>query len=116
MPKSRPILSITVAVAFVTATAGALAPPASGQPTAPTEYLVLYKGAQADAAARSAITRAGGTITKENNKIGYAYVRTPMPASPARCQPPVPSPALPRSGSSALHLGGYGPSRRTSRG
>lgn len=34
------------------------------------------KGTTVDAAARTAIARAGGTITKENNKLGYAYVRT----------------------------------------
>ena len=77
---------------------------------------MFYKGAQADAAARSAITRAGGTITKENNKIGYAYVRTTDAGFAGKVSASGTVAGAPRSGSSAPHLGGHGPSRRTSRG
>jgi subtilisin family serine protease len=77
-------IATTVSAAFLTATATALQPLAVATPTAPTgpsattdaEYIVLYKGAKADAAAKKAIAKAGGTITKENNKVGYAYVKT----------------------------------------
>ncbi len=69
-------IALPVAVAFLTVVAGALAPTATAKPTAPTDYLVLFKGTAADAGARAAITKAGGTITKQNTKVGYAYVRT----------------------------------------
>ena len=54
-------------------TPSALAEP---QTSAATDYLVLMKGSSVDAAARKAIEKAGGTITEENSKLGYAYVRT----------------------------------------
>ena len=68
-----------VSAAFLTTAAIALQPLAAASPTAPrtaaaTDYVVQLKGTQADAAARKAITRAGGTITGENTKLGYATV------------------------------------------
>ena len=74
---ARRNIALTVSVAFLTVAAGALAAPSAvAKPTAPTEYLVLLKGTSVDAAARTAIAKAGGRITKENTKIGYAYVST----------------------------------------
>jgi subtilisin family serine protease len=76
MSRKRSLLGLTGAVAFLTVVAGALAPVTSAKPTTPTDYLVLLKGTAVDAAARSAITKAGGTVSEVNTKIGYAYVRT----------------------------------------
>lgn len=76
MLTKRKLTLTTVAVAFLAAAAGALAPPAAAKPTAPTDYLVLFKDTSPNAAARTAIAKAGGTVTEENTKIGYAYVRS----------------------------------------
>ena len=78
MSKRRTAVAVG-AVALITVVAGGAAPSASAAPprtTAATDYLVLFRGTAADAAARKAISRAGGTITEENTKLGYAYVRS----------------------------------------
>jgi len=76
MSSKRRFVALTVAVATLGVTASTLTPTATAKPSAPTDYLVLFRGTAADAAARRAIAEAGGTITREDNKIGYAYVRT----------------------------------------
>lgn len=78
------LIGTTVSAAFLTAAATALQPLAVATPDAPTgpsaasetKFLVLYNGTKADSAARKAIAKAGGTITQENTKVGYAYVKT----------------------------------------
>lgn len=56
--------------------------PAQAQPTTPqrqgqsTQYVVLYSSAGHAAAARAAVTAAGGTIINENTDIGLATVKT----------------------------------------
>jgi lantibiotic leader peptide-processing serine protease len=47
--------------------------------TGSTQYVVLYKEGQSQAAGRAAITRAGGKIVEEN-KIGFAVVSSADPA------------------------------------
>lgn len=53
---------------------------AAAPSTGATEYVVLYRGAGHDAAARAAITAAGGTIVRENAGLGYAFVRSTAPS------------------------------------
>ncbi len=67
---------VCLSLAAVTAAAGLVSPVASAEMSEETEYLVLLKGTALDGAARAAITRAGGTVTARNTKVGYAYVRT----------------------------------------
>ncbi len=69
---------VATAAALVIAIGGAAAPSATAAPatTAATDYLVLFKGTEADSAARKAIARTGGTVTEVNTKLGYAYVRS----------------------------------------
>ncbi|MGI8697920.1 MAG: S8 family peptidase [Mycobacteriales bacterium] len=55
-------------------TAGATSHPANG--AAATEYVVLYAEGASPAAARAAIAAAGGSLMKENVKVGYALVRS----------------------------------------
>ncbi len=74
--RKRSVLAVSVATAFLTATAGLTAPLASAEPAQETAYLVLFKGTAADAAARAAIARAQGSVTETNAKVGYAYVTT----------------------------------------
>lgn len=72
-------LATTVSAAFVVTAAQPLAVAGPSAPTGPavsTKYLVLFKHLAGDSAARNAIRRAGGTITEENSKVGYAYVTT----------------------------------------
>ena len=64
------------AAALVAATAGQSAPIASAEQGKATDYLVLFKGTSADQSAKQAISRAGGTITEVNSKLGYAFVRS----------------------------------------
>jgi subtilisin family serine protease len=82
MNHKKLFLGTTVSAAFLTAAAITLQPLAVASPSAPrgpsasvaADFVVLFKGTQADAAARKAIATAGGTITEENNKVGYAKV------------------------------------------
>jgi subtilisin family serine protease len=76
MHPKRPALIAATATAFLTAVIGAATPIASAEPSTAATYLVLFNGTGADSTARQAITRAGGTVTETNTKIGYAYVRT----------------------------------------
>jgi subtilisin family serine protease len=76
MIRRRPVLLAAAATAFLTGVIGAATPLASAQPREEVTYLVLFDGTGADQAAKQAITKAGGTITETNTKIGYAYVRT----------------------------------------
>ena len=66
----------------VTASSGA--PAGSSKPAAPAsattpDYVVLYKAGVPNAAARAAIAKAGGTVVRENTKIGFAFVRSTNP-------------------------------------
>lgn len=68
-----------VAVAAVTAALAAPAqagPGARPQPGQETEYVVLYEEGTSLAAARQAVKTAGGTIVRENTKVGVATVRS----------------------------------------
>ncbi len=79
MPVRRTALSATIAAAVLALVGTAVQPGAMASPTessAPTDYLVLFKGTSPDAAATKAIDQAKGTITEVNTKLGYAYVRT----------------------------------------
>lgn len=71
---------LTVAAATLLVAGSALTAPltATAKPAAPvaSDYVVLMKGTTVDAAARAAIERSGGTITKTNDKLGYAFVST----------------------------------------
>jgi hypothetical protein len=53
-----------------------------------SQYVVLYNEGQAPAAARAAITAAGGQIVKEN-KIGFALATSQARRSPRRSTPAV---------------------------
>lgn len=57
----------------------ALAAPAAPTAPAQTTYVVLMKDAAVGATAKRAITAAGGTITEQSSKLGYAYVRSANP-------------------------------------
>lgn len=60
----------------------AASPPSSSAPdaaSAPADYVVLYRQPGTSIAARMAITRAGGTVSKENAELGYAVVRSSRP-------------------------------------
>ena len=75
--RTRLILAASLSLSAVLATTAAqVAPAASADTSTATDYLVLFQGTSADAAARAAIADSGGTITEENSKLGYAYVRT----------------------------------------
>ncbi len=74
--RSRKVLVAACAATALVASAAGLAPFASAQPGKSTEYLVLFKGTSADASAKRAIERSGGSITKVNTKLGYAFVRS----------------------------------------
>src|SRR5689334_3631590 len=68
--RSRRVVST---VAFLLLAALVTAPGAGAAKR--STYIVLYaKGAKTDSA-RKAIRRAGGTIVRENRKIGLAYVK-----------------------------------------
>jgi lantibiotic leader peptide-processing serine protease len=59
------------------AAAPSLAPATPAAPAASSAtYVVLYKQGASTAAARAAIAQAGGTVLKENTKVGYALVRS----------------------------------------
>src|SRR4051794_30406941 len=81
------ILPVCLSVAFLTSTSGLASPLAtadSGRTSSaghadaarPGQYLVVFKGLEADRAALRAIADAGGTVVERNSKLGYAYVRT----------------------------------------
>ncbi len=82
MKLKQAFLATALSAAVLTGVVSAAQPFAVASPgvgggpgkTAATQYLVLFKGSAADDAARKAITKAGGTITEENTKVGYAYV------------------------------------------
>jgi subtilisin family serine protease len=83
-------------VALAVLVAAALALPASAGPPAPAapaaqpssgqlqsangEYVVAYADGVAPAAARAAVKAAGGTVLKENARVGVARVRSANPA------------------------------------
>jgi lantibiotic leader peptide-processing serine protease len=69
---ATPKAASRAAAATVVAATGATA---SGA----TEYVVLYKAGQSSASARAAITRAGGTLVRENAALGSALVRSTDP-------------------------------------
>ncbi|MDT4957368.1 MAG: hypothetical protein QOD31_1167, partial [Pseudonocardiales bacterium] len=74
---SAMVLSMAVAVASSPSAAGPEAAPAAK--SANSDFVVLYKGAGTSTAARAAITRAGGSVVRENTKLGYAVVRSADP-------------------------------------
>ena len=77
--RRRKFLFLPLVSTVVLAAGVALVQPSAGadpQASTASDYLVLMKGTTVDATARKAIAKAGGTITEENSKLGYAYVRT----------------------------------------
>jgi subtilisin family serine protease len=74
---STMVLSMAVAVASSPSAAVPEAGPAAK--SANSDFVVLYKGAGTSTAARAAITRAGGSVVRENTKLGYAVVRSADP-------------------------------------
>ncbi len=69
----RLIVSAAVAILVL----GVVAPVSGADPKArPIEYIVLYRDPAALAASRAAIKAAGGTIVRENTRIGVATVRS----------------------------------------
>jgi subtilisin family serine protease len=77
--RRRKFLLLPLVSSVVLAAGVALVQPsavAGPQTSTATDYLVLMKGTTVDATARKAIAKAGGTITEENSKLGYAYVQT----------------------------------------
>jgi subtilisin family serine protease len=74
--RSRNVLVAACAATALVASAAALTPTASASQGKSHDYLVLFKGTTADDSARSAISRAGGSITEVNSKVGYAFVRS----------------------------------------
>jgi subtilisin family serine protease len=77
----RFLLVFTAAIALVTASVGTAAPlrPASWSGEA-VSYVVVYDAGASTAAARNAITVVGGTIVKENLRVGVATVVSQNPA------------------------------------
>jgi subtilisin family serine protease len=71
---------LTVAAATLLVAGSVLTAPlmATAKPAAPvaSDYVVLMKGTTVDTRARAAIEAAGGSITKVDDKLGYAYVST----------------------------------------
>ncbi len=75
-----PLLSAMVLTAgLVAGQPLAQAAPAKPDPKAETTYVVLMKDAGVGPAAKRAILDAGGTITDQSSKLGYAYVKTANP-------------------------------------
>ncbi|HKG49056.1 MAG TPA: S8 family serine peptidase [Actinomycetales bacterium] len=78
---SSGVLLATASAAFGLSSAGAS--PAADMAATPAraastqqDYLVLYSSPAAAASARAAIKAAGGSLLKENRRVGYALVRT----------------------------------------
>jgi len=71
--------AVVTSTMLATIGSGATAP-AAAAPAAPAaasaEYVVLYRTGQGSAAARADIAKAGGTVVRENTKVGYALVRS----------------------------------------
>jgi subtilisin family serine protease len=74
----KKFLPIAAATLLLAASGGTSPLTAAASPTAPpaSQYVVLMKGTTVDAGARTAIETAGGTITKTDDKLGYAFVST----------------------------------------
>ncbi|GAB3217121.1 S8 family serine peptidase [Kineococcus gypseus] len=85
------VLSSALSATLVAATLAATQTASSADPTATTspavergsravttdgEYVVVYEPGATDAAARAAITEAGGTVVSSNESVGYAFVRS----------------------------------------
>src|SRR5215218_3783986 len=79
---SSSALVVATSAALGLSTAGAVpvtapdAAPAAIRPVGHQDYLVLYSSPAAAASARAAIKAAGGSLLKENQRVGYALVRT----------------------------------------
>jgi len=77
----RFVLVFTATIALVTASLGVAAPQRSASWTGEElSYVVLYDLGASTAAARSAVKAAGGTIVKENLKVGVATVVSQNPS------------------------------------
>ncbi len=77
----RTLAGVAAAVTFGAALVGSPVGPAGATShatngTAATEYVVLYADGASPTAARAAIAAAGGSLLKENLKVGYALVRS----------------------------------------
>jgi subtilisin family serine protease len=72
------LLPVAAAVVLLGTSLGSPPLTATASPDGSTasDFLVLMKGTRVDAQARVAIEKAGGTITKVDDKLGYAYVST----------------------------------------
>ncbi|PZS24953.1 MAG: peptidase S8/S53 subtilisin kexin sedolisin [Pseudonocardiales bacterium] len=80
MRRGRTLWGAVVASTFVATIATGVATPAvaapTGQANISADYVVLYKVGANSATARADIAKAGGTVVKENAKVGYALVRS----------------------------------------
>ena len=81
MPRRTSTVPVLMSAILLTAGLSAGQPAALAAPAKPAEttYVVLMKDAGVDAVAKRAITAAGGTITEQSSKLGYAYVRSTNP-------------------------------------
>jgi lantibiotic leader peptide-processing serine protease len=69
------LLALTALAVLVTALPGSAIPAAKAKQQS-HQYVVLYEVGASEAAARAAIKAAGGTIVRENTKVGVATVRS----------------------------------------
>jgi subtilisin family serine protease len=77
---STMVLSMAVAVASSPSAAAPKAGPAAKSAlSASADFVVLYRDTGDRAAAKAAITRAGGAVVSENTKVGYAVVKSSNP-------------------------------------
>ena len=74
--RRRNVLVAACAAAALLSSTAALTPFASADQGQRTDYLVLFRSTSPDASAQQAITRAGGTITEVNRKLGLAFVQS----------------------------------------
>ncbi|MGI3781062.1 MAG: S8 family peptidase, partial [Janthinobacterium lividum] len=78
MHLQKKLLPIAAATLLLAASAGTSQLTAVAKPQTPvaSDYVVLVKGTTVDAKARTAIEKAGGTITEVDDKLGFAFVST----------------------------------------
>ena len=72
------LLALTALAVLVTALPGSAIPAAKAKQQS-SQYVVLYKVGASKAAAHAAIKAAGGTILRENTRVGLATVRSSNP-------------------------------------
>ncbi|MGB9376205.1 MAG: S8 family serine peptidase [Mycobacteriales bacterium] len=70
------IVGSTILATFASGAAATASTTPGSRSTASTDYVVLYKSGVSPAKARADIAKAGGVVTQENTKLGYAFVRS----------------------------------------